>query len=835
MEEDIFYLISVNYDGEKGCAVLKLYDPKKGIIKLWHDNTGHKPYFYTDLTPTEIRKIPEVISHKGFIDAHEVKLYDVLNDREVVLTKVIVSDPLSVGGRKDSLREIIKRHWEANIRYHLCYIYDRELIPGLPYEINDGKLVPVKGQLDKYSEDMLLEKVTQTLEGSDTEYLDYLFEWAKILNYPLTSIRRIAIDIEVLMPELKSLPDPSKAKESVIAIAVASNDGLKRVLLLKRGGLKEGPSRIGDIELIYYTSEKRMLQDAFEIIKKYPMVVTFNGDSFDLRYLYHRALKLGISREDIPIGLSRDEAFVEPGVHLDLYKFFSNRAIKVYAFGNRYKSEDLNTLAETLLGKGKIEFVGQINELNYEDLAKYCFNDAELTLELTTFNDDLVMKLIQLLMRISKLPLEDVTRLGVSKWVQSLLYYELRRKKCLIPNAEDILAVKGKAVSSALIKGKKYMGARVIEPRPGLYFDVIVLDFASLYPSIIKAWNLSFETVNCPHSECKNNKVPDLPHWVCKRKQGISKLLIGTLRDLRVLWYKPLSKDESLPKDVKFTYKVIQAAMKVILNAAYGVFGSENFALYCPPMAESITAIGRYCIDETLKKAEEMGMQVLYGDTDSLFIHKPTQEKMETLIKWAVDKLKIDLEVDKIYRYVSFSERKKNYFGILEDGSYDVKGLKGKKRDTPDFLRESFNKVIKILSNIYTIDDFEKAKVELSNLIESQYKALKSRRIPLDKLAIRVQLSKSPEKYTKTTPPHVKAAVMLQNYNINVGKGMTIAYVKVKNGVKPLMLARADEIDVNKYIEHMRTVYEQLLDALGIDFDTLIGRKKEEYLTKFFG
>ena len=134
------------------------------------------------------------------------------------------------------------------------------------------------------------------------------------------------------------------------------------------------------------------------------------------------------------------------------------------------------------------------------------------------------------------------------------------------------------------------------------------MDFASLYPSIIKVRNLSYETVRCPHEDCKKNSVPDTNHWSCTKKNGITSLLIGSLRDLRVNYYKSLSKKETFSEEQRQQYTVVSQALKVILNASYGVMGAEIFPLYFLPAAESTTAIGRYIILQTIKKCEDAGI-----------------------------------------------------------------------------------------------------------------------------------------------------------------------------------------------------------------------------------
>ncbi len=118
-------------------------------------------------------------------------------------------------------------------------------------------------------------------------------------------------------------------------------------------------------------------------------------------------------------------------------------------------------------------------------------------------------------------------------------------------------------------------------------------------------------------------------------------------------------KNESLPEAKRNWYNVIQRALKVILNESYGVFGAETFDLYCPPVAEATAAIGREVITRTINKAKDLGIQVLYGDTDSLFLKDPSPEQIKTLSEWSEKTLGMELDVDKIYGYAVLSSRKR--------------------------------------------------------------------------------------------------------------------------------------------------------------------------------
>jgi len=824
-------LLSVGYDGTKGCAYAKLYNPENRKLFIWYDEEkNHRPYLLTDLSREELEKIPDVINHKGLIGFGEVEKYDPLRDQWVKMTKVIADDPLSIGGKPNSLRELLpsdqwgKRAWEAKIRYHHCFTYDNNLIPGMPYIEKNKRLQLIEVKIPEN----VKENLFNLLKSEDIEYGDILDRYLPVFLYPVPHIDRVAIDIEVFTPELDRIPDSKEAEYNIISAAFASTDGLNKVFVLRRANL-ENSKKVEDlpsnVEIIYFDDEKEMIKEIFNIINRYPIVITFNGDNFDLRYLYHRAIRLGFKKEEIPIELTKDEAHVKYGVHIDLYKFFYNNAIKVYAFGNAYKEVTLDTIAKALLGTSKVEIEKPISELSLEELAHYNYQDAKITLDLTTFNNNLTLKLIILLMRISRLPMEDLVRQGVSSWVKSLFYAEHRIRNYLIPRPEEITGLKGTVDTTPIIKGKKYKGAIVVEPKPGVHFNVVVLDFASLYPSVIKKYNLSYETVRCVHPECRDQKVPETNHWVCKKRRGLTSQIIGFLRDIRVKWFKPMSKNKNLPDEVRNWYSVVQQALKVFINASYGVFGAEHFPFYCLPVAESTAAIGRYAIMKTIKKAKELGVEVVYGDTDSVFLKEPGEEKIRELIRWSSGELGIELDVDKVYRYLALSQRKKNYLGVFNDGSVDIKGLTGKKRNTPIFLQKAFMEVVRVLGEVKSVEDFEKAKEKIREIAQECYRKLEERKYSLEELAFKVQLTKPLKQYVKTTPQHVKAARMLAAQGKDIRPGDIITFVKTRGvpGVKPVQYASIYEIDIEKYKDHIRTTFEQILDALGIDFSEIVG------------
>ena len=832
-------LVSATYDNMSKSAVLKFYDPKSEKIILWRDEIEHKPYCYSRLSPEELDFLQE---RDDVLKIETVKKHDLMKDEEISISKITVTDPLAIGGTTGdkSIRNIIDT-WESDIKYYENYLYDRSLIVGKYYEVIEGKIkshdLEISDEVKLALKSLLWDKVDSKSMVDANEFKDFISEWANLLNQPIPKIKRMSIDIEV-EAEIGRIPDPKIAEKKVTAIGFKGTDGFDKIFVLRTEGIEEGKNELdSQVEVVFYEKdkEKEMIADAFKIISNYPFVVTYNGDEFDLPYLYNRAEKLGIKNQDNPLYMMRDSATLKHGVHLDLYRTLSNRSFQIYAFSQKYTDFSLNSVSKALLNKEKIDYGLEIDELNLYQTANYCYNDALLTYELTSFNHDLLMNLLVIIARIGRMPIDDIARMGVSQWIRSLLYYEHRQRNALIPNREELQRRSEGVMSDAVIKDKKYRGGLVVEPKEGIHFNVVVMDFASLYPSIIKIRNLSYETVRCVHEECKKNAIPQTNHWTCSKRNGITAIIIGSLRDLRVNYYKSLSKKETLTDEQRQQYTVVSQALKVILNASYGVMGAEIFPLYFLPAAEATTAIGRYTILETIKKCENAGIEVLYGDTDSLFIKNPNKEQIQKVIEQAKKEHGVDLEIDKVYRYCVLSQRKKNYLGVTMDGKVDVKGLTGKKSHTPPFIRKLFYELLDFLSKVQTVEDFEKAKKQISDKIVTCAKKVEEKEIPLEDLTFNVMISKSPSEYVKTVPQHIRAAKLLESIR-EVKKGDKISYVKIINkpGVKPLEMAKKEEIDSKKYMEFMESTLEQITSSMDLDFDKMLGKPKQTGLDEFF-
>ena len=429
-----------------------------------------------------------------------------------------------------------------------------------------------------------------------------------------------------------------------------------------------------------------------------------------------------------------------------------------------------------------------------------------------------------LLSRLANLPLPiALTNRHVSTWIKSILHCYLRRRNILIPRASELR--RGE-------KPRRVPGALTFPPKAGTYFNTVVVDFESLYPSLIDAYNLSYETMNCGHLECRENRVPGTNYHVCTLRRGIYSLLIGALKDLRIRWFKPLAKDNSLPKGERQLADAASRLLKLILVSCYGVTVRIP-GLSQPALAEAITAYGRYALKRTWSLAEKNGLRPLYGDTDSLFLDNPRNEQVEWLIRTVKEDLRLDLAIDKVYSVCILPRAMKAYFGIMKDGTSDVKGVTAIKSNSPPFIRKVFAECVRELADVKNWTEFETAKRNIRRIVNEAIKRLRRGEIPLEDLAYQVKLHFDlAEKSMKDETMHqpYQCAVQLMDAGRKVSRGSTVSFVKVKPfiyggkkfTVKPLDLVRSvQEINVEDYVRNLRTALSQVFKPMKLSLSLI--------------
>jgi len=423
-----------------------------------------------------------------------------------------------------------------------------------------------------------------------------------------------------------------------------------------------------------------------------------------------------------------------------------------------------------------------------------------------------------LLSRLTNLPLRiTYQKNAVSEWIRGMLHNYYRTHNILIPNSEELL----------LGSDKKFVtGALTITPASGTYFNMVVLDFESLYPGVIDVYNLSYETINCPHEECKDNLVPGQDLHVCRKRRGIYSAILGALRELRIHHFKPLSKKLPPASPEGRIANGANLAVKLLLNASYGVTVRIK-GLASPLLGEAITAYGRHVLQSTFDMAKEKKLNPKYGDTDSVFLDSPEEDSVRIFVSEVKDKFRLELAYDRRYDVCVLSNAMKAYFGILPDGETELKGLTVAKSNSPKFFLKTFQDCLKVLSDgRRSREDFERAKARVPSIVKDALRNLEKGQIPLEDLEYRVELRDDPalKSAARTIPQAYQAAILLLEKGEKVRRGMEVGFVKVRPythqghhfSVKPFSQAKASELNVEDYVRNMTSSLEQTFEPMGI-------------------
>ncbi|TFK90825.1 hypothetical protein K466DRAFT_516455 [Polyporus arcularius HHB13444] len=409
--------------------------------------------------------------------------------------------------------------------------------------------------------------------------------------------------------------------------------------------------------------------------------------------------------------------------------------------------------------------------------------------------------------KVQLLPLtRQLTNLAGNSWNKTLnggraerneyiLLHEFHRLKYICPDKlygkKAVTAVKAEKEDeegeggAKATKGKKdkYKGGLVFEPKRGLWDKyILVMDFNSLYPSIIQEYNIDFTTVEPVEDEEGEEKIPEPPST--EVSQGVLPRLIATLVSRR-RQVKSLMKDKKATPAQLLQWDIKQMALKLTANSMYGCLGFEYSRFYARPLAALTTFKGREILTHTRELAESMQLDVVYGDTDSVFVNSNVTELAEALkisseFKKAVNdcyKL-LEIDLDGIFKRLLLLQKKKYAAIKVEDSnrtSTEVKGLDMKRREYCALSKTVSQYVLEqILSGEATETVVENIHEYLTTIGEQ----VRAGKIKLDEFIIYKRLGKNPEDYPDAkSQPHVQVALRMKGKGGNARAGDVIPYI----------------------------------------------------------
>ncbi|MEM0504979.1 MAG: DNA polymerase II [Sulfolobales archaeon] len=753
-----FYLLDVSYEVVGKEPHILLWGIDDGGERIVVRDKGFRPYFY--VVPSnelelsrlinEIKRLSSVKSPITGVEVVSKKLFG----RPINVIKVNTVIPEYVREYREAIKKIggVADVLEADIRFSMRYMIDKGLFPCSWFEAEVSEV-----------------RKHPSLTVSREYELVGDFKPLNIHKPP--DIKVLAFDIEVYNP--RGVPRPER--DPVIIIATVNSKGDVKVIELSGDAAR---------------NDSRVISEFVSYIQDYDpdVIVGYNSNKFDWPYLIERSRVLGIHldvgrvRDGVPRTSVYGHISIPGRLNFDVFDFVEEMG--------EIKVKSLDVVAEYLgvMRREERVLVPWYEISKYwddpsrrETLIKYAVDDVTSTMGIA----EKILPFAMQLSSLTGLPLDQVGSASVGFRLEWYLMRSAYRYNELIPNRVERFY-------------EPYKGAVVLEPIKGVHEDIAVLDFTSMYPNIMIKYNVGPDTYvewECGEELC--NVVPELGYRFRKEPPGFYKSVLETLLEMRKA-VRDLMR--GFPQD-SIEYRVLnerQKALKVLANASYGYMGWVGARWYFRQGAEAVTALGRATIGRAIEIAKGLGLKVIYGDTDSLFVEYGPD--VEEFIDLVMDRLGLEIKVDKVYRRIFFTEAKKRYIGLTIDGLVDIVGFEAVRGDWAEIAKE----VQELVAYSILAEGSVSRAVELVNNI---VKELREGKIPMDKLIIWKTITKPLSEY-EVSAPHVSAARRLLDMGGRVEVGDKVGYVVVKGGgsissrAYPYIAVRVEDIDTDYYVDH---------------------------------
>jgi DNA polymerase I len=770
-----FWLLDLNHEAHEGKSAIWLWGVTHDDKRVLVIDPNFQSYFY--LLPKKGQDIDQlkerVETEKPHPSVERVvieKRKRLAEERQVLKVFCKDSDTLEKCARECVKQLAVETSFEDRLRYSIKYQNEFEIRPCQWYSVEgtESKVDPEKYHVNKVFE----------TSGHPTS----------IPRENAPKLRLLSFSILAISPT----GSPSPLRDPVRFVAWKNNEGQTDTI--------ESEKNLDD-EIIEGLSETCLKFDP-------DVVFSFGGNTFDWPYLIKRAdktkVKLSVGRDEGPARQSLYGHFSLTGrANVDLLDFSRD----LYDV----KNKTVENVAKFL---GVESSTPTIDETEYYD--HWISNDrpalagqmkAHATSVLNVGEDALDYTLQ--LSNLSALPPDQVLAAAVGFRVDSYLMMEAHRLGELIPPREELNII-------------PYKGAIVLEPSVGLHDSVAVLDFSAMYPSLMVKYNISPDTLVDRGGESVF-EVPEVRHHFRKNPPGFYKIVL-----LQLIASRQAAKMEAA-KTPRGTpeHKILKArekATKVITNATYGYAGWAGSRWYSREVAESAAALGRDTINKSIDIAKTLGLKVLYGDTDSLFVEY--EEKLVNQFIKEIDKnLGLEINLGQLYKRILFTEAKKKYAGLLDDGELDVVGMEAIRGDWSNLARNVQNEVLRLV-----LEDANptRAKSYVTNLI----KDLESAKIPKSSLVIWKTLTKRPDEY-EVNAPHVEVARKMAKEGWPVTVGDKVGFIitkkpgKLYQKAEPHFNVSLEQVDYDYYVHNQIVpAAARVLEVFGIAEEDLLGTSR---------
>jgi len=425
--------------------------------------------------------------------------------------------------------------------------------------------------------------------------------------------------------------------------------------------------------------------------------------------------------------------------------------------------------------------------------------------------------------RVTGLPVQEMARRSPGAGIAAMQTLTALKRNVLVPYQQQ----KGEVPKTYNELVESDRGGLVFEPLPGVFRNVAIIDFMSMYPSIIVEYNISPETVGVEEEDAF--EIPEMGIKISSHEG----LIPATLRPMVE---KRVKIKRLLKKISDFRYKAIKNALKWLCVVAYGRLGFANSTFGRINSHEVVSFIGRKMLLKAKEIAEDHGFTVIHAYVDSLFICRPDATKeddFQSLLDEIEQVTKLPIEVEEVYSWMAFVSSRQNpnlsvanrFFGLQSDGEYKIRGIACRREDTPLFVAHAQLQILQILAKEKDPSQLTNLLPEVLNMLQKRISALSNRNVPLKELLITQTLSRELSEYSVPSPV-ARAAGQLQSIgkNIRMGQRIQFIYTRTKQGVCAWDLPEPFNpalIDIARYKELLfRAVYE-VLQPLGVTENVL--------------
>lgn len=568
-------------------------------------------------------------------------------------------------------------------------------------------------------------------------------------------------------------------------------------------------------------SEKELIKSFIELVRKHdPDIITgYNIEGYDFPVLEERARVHGI--KVLPI--ARDSSGLR-STKGRVWRVHGRLSIDVWLAAKRTlrpKKETLNHIAKLVLNEQKLGIdPTRIDEewvKNPQKVIDYCLKDAELALRI--LERLAVLERAMDLATVSKLTLDDVLLGRTSMLIDSILIREADKHKVAVPCTKHEF------------NGKGIVGGYVHSIQPGLYHWVCVLDFKSMYPSIIIANNICFTTLSPKGSILSPTGVRFLSK---EEKEGLLPKILERLLKEREEIKKKMTLATS--KAEQEYYDGLQQAVKTLMNAFYGVFASAFYRFTNPAIGGSITGFARENIKQIIKTLSEEGINVIYSDTDSIFFQSPYENLAETVkfgtkLAERFSKGGVTLDFERVLEPFFSHGKKKRYVGKAQwpEEALLVRGYEIRRTDAFDLQTEAISKIFTEVLEGKPEDAVAIARKLIGEIQEGK--------APVEKLAISKTVKG--EEYYKAPESQagVQAAKKLKALGYEFVPGMKVSWVVTDGKVSPQVVEPyidgrdfKHKPDFNYYAERVAHSLARITEVFGWDEDALLSGVKQKRL-----